>query len=82
MVYTPEIFTVNVIISAGPTVTVKKPVQENHSVYLMKYFDSRKKTNVGWAGAAKSNPRGIKSGSILWSNIPKKIVYKKSMKGF
>ena len=41
MVSNTEIFTDNSPISPGPSLTVKTPVQENYSVYLLKYLVSK-----------------------------------------
>ena len=43
-------------------------MQENHSVYLLK-FSMSKKTDVCLVSADKSKRKAIRSGSMLWSSI-------------
>ena len=58
--------------SPGPSVTVKNPKAQISLCLFTQLFDVKNKTAVRQVGADKSNIKAIRSGSMLWSNIPKR----------
>ena len=66
MVSTPERFIDNSPMSPGPTMVVKKFSARKSLHIFSKFLDVKKKTAARQVGAAKSNRKSIRAGSMLW----------------
>ena len=58
----------------GPIIIVKKCSARKSLRLFIEILDVKKKTDFGWVGAAKSNHKAIREGSMHWSSITNKKV--------
>ena len=78
---TPDIFTDNITMSPGTSVTIRNPIARKPLHPFTEVLDVKKKTSSIRLGAAKSKRKATRSGSVLWSSIPKRKGLKKPNNG-
>ena len=75
MVSTPERFTDNIPMSHRQSETVTNSSARKSLYQFLDTLESKPKTAVYRFISAKSDRKSIRSGSILWSIIPKRRLY-------
>ena len=72
MISTPEGFSENIIMSSGPSVSIKQPKYIKSLCQFATTLDFKPKTAVHRLCADKSKHKAIIAGKHLWSKIPKR----------